>query len=143
VTLMEATGKKTKFLQHMIGSLGLTGIDVVHGRAEELAHRPAYRAAFDVVTARAVSALPTLLEYCAPYCCVGGCIVLPKKGDLSIEIEQGLRAAILVGAALKADVPVDLPDLEDGRRLLVWQQQRLCPVSYPRSGAVIAKKSLG
>jgi 16S rRNA (guanine527-N7)-methyltransferase len=143
VTLMEATGKKTTFLQHVISSLGLTGIDVVHGRAEELAHRSAYRAAFDVVTARAVSALPTLLEYCAPYCRVRGSIVLPKKGDLSSEIEQGRRAASLVGAVFKADVPVDLPDLEDGRRLFVWQQQKLCPANYPRSGAAMAKRPLG
>jgi 16S rRNA (guanine527-N7)-methyltransferase len=143
VTLLEATGKKTAFLQHLVEVLGLDNVDVVHGRAEELAHNQQYRATFDVVTARAVSSLPTLLEYCAPYCRVGGHILLPKKGDLSRELEQGKRAATLVGTAFHADIPVDLPGLDDERRILVWQQQKACPPLYPRSGATMAKKPLG
>ncbi len=143
VTLLEATGKKTAFLQHMVTVLGLEGIEVVHGRAEELAHKQQYRAAFDVVTARAVSSLSTLLEYCAPYCRIGGYILLPKKGDLTSELEQGKRAAGLVGATFHADITVDLPDLNDGRRILVWQQQKACPATYPRSGAAMARKPLG
>ena len=143
VTLLEATGKKVAFLQHMVKVLGLEKIEVVHGRAEELAHHKQYRAAFDVVTARAVSSLPTLLEYCAPYCRIGGYILLPKKGDLTSELEQGKRASALLGATLHADIPVDLPGLDDGRRILVWQQQKACPTTYPRSGAAMAKKTLG
>jgi len=143
VTLLEATGKKTAFLQHMIAVLGLEDIDVVHGRAEELAHHKQYRATFDVVTARAVSSLSTLLEYCAPYCRIGGHILLPKKGDLTRELEQGKRTAALVGATLHADIPINLAGLNDGRRILVWRQHQACPAIYPRSGAMIAKKPLG
>jgi 16S rRNA (guanine527-N7)-methyltransferase len=142
VTLLEATGKKTAFLQHMVETLALKDIDVVHGRAEELAHNKKYRSTFDVVTARAVSSLSNLLEYCAPYCRVGGSILLPKKGDLSTELEQGKRAATLVGAAFHADLSVDLPGLDDGRHILVWRQQKACPATYPRSGAAMAKKPL-
>lgn len=143
VTLLEATNKKVLFLRHMVEGLRLEGIEVVHGRAEELGHKREYRAAFDVVTARAVSAIPALLEYCAPYCRVGGRIILPKKGDLTTELVQGKRAASQVGAAFAADVPVELPGLTDGRRLLVWRQQKLCPAQFPRSGAAMAKRPLG
>lgn len=143
VTLLEATGKKTAFLQHMVEVLGLEGISVVHGRAEELAHDRQYRAAFDVVTARAVSSLAALLEYCAPYCRIGGYILLPKKGDLTSELEQGKRAAAMLGTTWQANIPVDLPGLDDGRRILVWQQQKACPAVYPRAGAAMAKKPLG
>ena len=79
VTLLEATGKKVMFLNHVIETLQLEDVVAIHGRAEELAHKPAYRATFDVVTARAVAAIPTLLEYAAPYCRVGGLIIFPKK----------------------------------------------------------------
>jgi 16S rRNA (guanine527-N7)-methyltransferase len=143
VVLLEATGKKVTFLRHVIDTLHLTGVEVVHGRAEELAHKPQYRATFDVVTARAVAALPTLLEYSAPFCRVGGEIILFKKGDIGSELIQGQRAARLLGAIFKEDIPVTLPGLEDDRRLLVWQQQKPCPPQYPRSGAAIAKKALG
>jgi 16S rRNA (guanine527-N7)-methyltransferase len=67
---------------------------------------------------------------------------LLKKGALEEELVQGRSAARAVGAVLKADVGVTLPGLTDGRRLLVWKQQKLCPAQYPRSGAVMAKKPL-
>ncbi len=143
VTLLEATGKKTHFLRHVVEMLNLAEVDIIHGRAEELAHQREYRATFDIVTARAVSSLPTLLEYSAPYCRVGGRIVLPKKGELVEEIARGQRAAERVGAVLLVDVPVTLPELNDGRRLLMWEQQRACPLQYPRSGSIMAKKPLG
>jgi 16S rRNA (guanine527-N7)-methyltransferase len=142
VTLLEATGKKTLFLHQMVETLQLRDVKILHGRAEELAHKREYRATFDIVTARAVSALPTLLEYCAPYCRVGGVIVLPKKGDLTGELQQAKYTARHVGMQLIEDIAIDLPGLADGRRLLVWKQQKLCSPRYPRSGSAIAKKPL-
>lgn len=143
VVLLEATGKKVNFQRHIIETLSLQNIEAIHGRAEELAHKPAYRASFDLVTARAVASLPALLEYAAPFCQIGGQILLPKKGELSTELEQGKRAARALGLAFKADLPVTLPGLNDGRRILVWEQVRPCPAQYPRSGAAMAKKPLG
>lgn len=143
VVLIEATGKKVTFLRHIIETLQLKNVVAVHGRAEELAHRTEYRASFDVVTARAVASLPVLLEYAAPFCRVGGQIILSKKGDLAEELAQGMRAVHQVGAVLKDDVPIRLPGLDDGRRLLVWVQQQKCPAQFPRSGSVIAKRPLG
>ncbi len=143
VVLLEATGKKVTFLQHIIETLQLKDVEAVHGRAEELAHKPEYRARFDVATARAVAALPILLEYTAPYCRVGGQIILLKKGEIAEELERGKRAAKQVGASFKSDIVVNLPGLEDGRRLLVWEQQKSCPAQFPRSGSQMTKKPLG
>ena len=143
VTLLEATGKKVTFVNHVIELLQLDGVEAIHGRAEELAHKPQYRAKFDVVTARAVAAIPALLEYAAPYCRVGGLIIFPKKGDLQDELAQGKRAASIIGARFQQDTIVTLPGLTDERRLLVWQQQKPCPAQYPRNGATMAKKPLG
>ncbi len=141
--LLEATGKKVAFQKHIIETLHLSAIEAIHGRAEEIAHKPAYRASFDLVTARAVASLPALLEYAAPFCRVGGYILLPKKGELTAELTQGKRAADLLGLVLTADHPVTLPGIDDGRRILVWQQVKPCPAHYPRGGAVMAKKPLG
>jgi len=141
--LLESIGKKVTFIQHVIETLHLKGVVAVHGRAEEFAHKREYRARFDVVTARAVASLPTLLEYAAPFCRVHGQIVLLKKGALEDEITLGKRAAKEVGTVLKSDVAVTLPGLTDGRRLLVWEQQKLCPKQYPRGGATMAKNPLG
>ena len=79
VVLLEATGKKVKFLQHIIETLQLKDVVAVHGRAEELAHKAEYRGSFDVVTARAVASLPALLEYAAPFCRIGWANDFPEK----------------------------------------------------------------
>lgn len=143
IVLLEATGKKVKFLQHIIETLQLHDVEAVQGRAEELSHKDVYRSSFDLVTARAVASLPTLLEYAAPFTRLGGIMIFPKKGDLTGELARGKRAATQLGARFKADMQVTLPGLDDGRRLLVWEQVRNCPKQYPRSGGVIAKKPLG
>ena len=143
VTLLEATGKKVTFLQHIIETLQLENIVAVQGRAEELARKSEYRGAFDVVTARAVASLPVLLEYAAPFCHVGGKIILFKKGDKQEEFAQGMNSAHRLGASLHTYFLVDLPGLDDERRLFVWEQQKPCPAQFPRSGAAMAKKPLG
>ena len=143
VVLLEATGKKVNFQRHVIDLLGLHNIEAVHGRAEELARRAEYRASFDLVTARAVAALPVLLEYTAPFCRIGGQILLPKKGELAEELAQGKRAARSLGVVFKADHPVTLPGLADGRRILVWEQASTCPAQYPRSASTMTKRPLG
>ncbi|MHB8595232.1 MAG: 16S rRNA (guanine(527)-N(7))-methyltransferase RsmG [Ktedonobacteraceae bacterium] len=142
VTLLEATGKKVTFVNHVIETLHLADAVAVHGRAEELSHKREYRAKFDVVTARAVAAIPTLMEYSAPYCRVGGLIIFPKKGGLTDELTQGKQAAKLIGAAFKAEKTLSLPGFPDERSLFVWEQRKLCPPQFPRSGAAMAKKPL-
>lgn len=143
VTLLEATEKKVTFLRHVIEVLELENITALHGRAEEVAHQQEYRAAFDLVTARAVASLSILLEYSAPFCRRGGRMIFPKKGDLAEELAQGKRAAECIGASLVTDMPITLHGLADGRRLCVWQQNKLCPSRFPRSGAAMLKNPLG
>lgn len=144
VTMLEATGKKTRFQEAAIAALGLTNAHALNGRAEELAHAKARRGRYDVVTARALAALPTLLEYCAPFVRVGGLVIAPKKGDLEQEMVAGGRAATMLGAQLQPPIPITTPGLEaDGRALLVARQQRLCPSQYPRAGGAPQKRPLG
>jgi 16S rRNA (guanine527-N7)-methyltransferase len=143
VTLLEATGKKVRFLEAVIAELGLANVQTVAARAEEVAHQPAYRGRFDVVTARALAALPTLLEYCCPFARAGGYVIAPKKGDLAEEVAAGGRATKALGATLLAPVPVTLPALADGRVLVVARQERLCPPQYPRAAGAPMKRPVG
>lgn len=143
VTSLEATGKKVRFQEAVIAALGLENARAVAGRAEEVARKPEWRGRFDVVTARALAALPTLLEYCCPFAKVGGTIIAPKKGELTEELAAGTRAAPLLGAQLLAPIPVTLPALSDQRVLLVARQQHACPPQYPRAAGAPAKRPLG
>jgi 16S rRNA (guanine527-N7)-methyltransferase len=143
VTSLEATGKKARFQQEAVAALGLENVTVHTRRAEEFARKPEHRGCYDLVTARAVAALPTLLEYCCPFARAGGRIIAPKKGDLAEEVAAGTRAASLLGAKLLAPIPVTIPPLADGRVLLVAEQRRPCPQQYPRPAGAPAKQPLG
>ena len=118
VTLLDAIGKRVAFLAHVVDELGLRGIGAVQGRAEEVARDGEWREQFDLVTARALARLPTLLEWCLPFARVGGLLLAPKAGDLAAEVAQGQRAAKVLGGAVRGVRPVQLADLP-GRALVL------------------------
>jgi 16S rRNA (guanine527-N7)-methyltransferase len=132
VTLMDSTGKKVTFCQVVIDDLKLTGIRAVKERAEEAAHKPAYREQFDVVVARALAPMPVLVEYLLPFVRVGGCCVAMKGSDAASETEQAARGIQTLGGALARIEPVTLPGLTDQRALVVIEKQAPSPHQYPR-----------
>ncbi|OGC04644.1 16S rRNA (guanine(527)-N(7))-methyltransferase RsmG [candidate division WOR-1 bacterium RIFOXYA12_FULL_43_27] len=77
LTLIEATRKKTEFLNHIVKTLGLSGVVVVWGRAETLKNK--YAEKFDVAVARAVAKLPELIKLAFPLLKPGG-ILIAQKG---------------------------------------------------------------
>lgn len=143
VTVLEATGKKVRFLEHMVSELRLTNVRPLAGRAEELARQVGERGRYDVVTARAVAALPTLLEYCQPFARPGGVVIAPKKGDIAAEVADGRTAAHILGGRMDEPLPITVPGLEDGRFLVVVHQERPCPAMYPRAAGAPQKRPLG
>ncbi len=141
-TLLDGTGKRVRFLQEVIDALDLRGIGAVQGRAEELAHDDEWREWFDLVTARALARLPTLLEWCLPFARVGGLLLAPKAGDLTEELEAGHAAAERLGGQISAVRPVSLPDLPNH---VVVQVDKVAPTpaSYPRRRGLPRKEPLG
>ncbi len=76
VTLVESVGKKVAFLKDAKRSLGLSGIDIHHARAEELTD--SMRGCFDRVTFRAVGGMDTVVALGTPYLDIGGEMVIMK-----------------------------------------------------------------
>jgi 16S rRNA (guanine527-N7)-methyltransferase len=142
LTLLEATAKKTKFLEHLVAKLGLEKVEIVAARAEEIGHDVNYRERFDVVLARAVAALPALAELMLPFCTIGGCCVVPKKGDIGREIEQSLKAIETVGGRLREVKPVVLEGLDDSRCLVIIDKVSPTPPGYPRRPGIPAKRPI-
>ena len=136
VTVLDSVAKKVKFCDEVIRQLGLKGIRAEQGRAEEVAHQPAYREQFDVVTARAVAALPTLVEYLLPFAKVGGLCIAMKGSDAEAEAAQAENAIRTLGGKLNRVVPVTLPGLPDKRALIVIDKIAPTPVVYPRQGGL-------
>lgn len=140
MTLLEATAKKARFLEHMIESLSLEGLSVVVGRAEEMAHLPEYRERFDLVLARGLAPLPTLLELTLPFCRVGGRLVAHRRGAADAkQIEAALRT---LGGQWQRQIHIGLPELADGRGLLVIAKVGSTPERFPRRPGMPRKRPL-
>ncbi len=142
ITLLEATGKKAVFLRHIIETLGLENVHVVHGRAEEYAHMPDYRENFGFVLARAVAPLNVLVELLLPFCTVGGTCIAPKKGDIEGEIAAALSGIERLGGTIRAIKTVSIPDEENDRRLVIIEKIRATPEMYPRRPGIPSKRPL-
>ncbi|MFI5269836.1 MAG: 16S rRNA (guanine(527)-N(7))-methyltransferase RsmG, partial [Chloroflexota bacterium] len=105
LTLLEATGKKARFLEHVVGTLGLDRAHVVAERAESFTDRES----FDIVLARALAALPALLELTLPFCRVGGKVLALKKGaGLAAELDSAAQALQVLGGELAEPRTYDL-----------------------------------
>ncbi len=143
LTLLEATGKKVAFLRELIGELGLDGVSVVHGRAEDAGRDPALRASFDAVLARGVAKLPALSELTLPFLRAGGVLVAHKKDNVGPELVAAAKAVRMLGGAAPELRPVSAPGLEDGRALVVVEKIAATPKGYPRQAGTPAKRPIG
>ncbi len=135
LTLLEATGKKCRFMQHVVDTLGLAGVTVVQARAEDFGQH-AGRIAFDLAWARAVSRLPTLLEYGLPLLKPGGWFVIQKGRDPQEELASAQAALQTLGGRLHAVMPVAVPGLDAERALLVIAKAAKTPATYPRRAGI-------
>ncbi len=143
VTLVESSAKRADFLRLAAEELGLGNVTVLGARAEEAGQDPGQRERFDLVTARAVAALPVLLEYGLPLVRVGGRFVAMKGPETEEEIGQAREALELLGGKLAAIHRLSLPRGLGERTLLLFEKIAPTPARYPRKPGLPAKRPLG
>jgi 16S rRNA (guanine527-N7)-methyltransferase len=108
-TLIDSTGKKLKFIEHVVQLLGLQNVQTVHTRAEN--YRPKER--FDCILSRAVGPLATFVKW-SGHLCVGGGRLLAMKGRHPAEE----LASIPSGWKLAAVHRLNVPGLDEERHLV-------------------------
>ena len=140
--LIESVGKKTAFLEHVAGLLGLAGVVVHQGRAESLARVPELRESFDLALVRGVARMSLLLEYTLPFCRVGGTTVAHKHGELEDELTGADYALTELGGRLAGVHPVTLGGLTDNRVVVAFEKTAPTPDRYPRRVGIPAKRPL-
>ncbi len=142
LTLLEATRKKVDFLEHLLGRLGLSDVEVIHARAEDLGHRPGYREGYDWAIARALAEMPTLVEYLLPLVRVRGAILAQKGENAPAEVHAAEEAIRILGGRVRKLVPVDLHGLAETRYLVIVDKVAATPEKYPRRPGMPEKRPL-
>ncbi len=140
VTFLDSTGKKIKFIETVLDELGLFA-DTFNARAEEAAKNDYLRENFDFATARAVSNLRDLSEYCLPFVKVGGKFISMKSAKTDEEIRDAKEAIKVLGGEIEKINSFELADC--GERTLVYiKKVRPTPTKYPRNYSQIVKNPI-
>lgn len=142
VTIVDSLQKRLNFLKDLISELGLTDVELVHGRAEDVGQNKLYRERFDIVTARAVARMSVLSEYCLPLVKKGGYFVALKGPKAEDELDDGKKALEVLGGKFIKDEELTLPESEEERTLVLVQKVKSTPKKYPRQAGTPRRKPI-
>ena len=110
ITMLDTVAKKTTFVRHVIGELGLTNAEVVTERVEQ--YQPSQH--FDVVISRAFAELKDFVEGAGHLCAEGG-RMLAMKGVYPFDEISRLPASFVVEEV----IPLCVPQVDGQRHLVV------------------------
>ena len=141
VTIIDSLKKRINFLEQVAKELGMTGVHFYHGRAEDLGQDKAFRANYDLVTARAVARMQVLSELTIPFLKVGGRLLALKAATADEELSQAQTALKLLFAKVIENRSYQLPN-GDQRSLTIVEKKKETPNKYPRRAGLPNKKPL-
>lgn len=131
--LVDSTQKKCDAVSRIAEGLDLQNVEVVCGRAEDLGHK--MREVFDVVVARALAPLPTLLELACGFIRPGGLFIAYKGPKFKEELEDAKNAMEILGFELEKIHHYE-------RVLLIFRKTKALSSKYPRQNGIPKKRPL-
>lgn len=141
VTLLDATRKKIDATSRIAATVGIADrVNGVWGRAEEIAHDPAHRERYDVLTARAVAELPELIELSAAFIRVGGaCLFAKSSAGANRESPEALPVAAACGLRQVRNTNYRLPGEAEDRIIVAYEKVSPTPRDLPRRIGEVGK----
>jgi 16S rRNA (guanine527-N7)-methyltransferase len=139
--LVDATRKKVEAVQGFAAELDLENVEVVHGRAEKLAHEERFREAFDGAISRAVGALPVVMELCRGFVRPGGWLAAVRGRTSPEELEEARAAArmLRLTGIHSARVASEVRATE----VVTMRADGPAPPQFPRRDGIPRSKPLG
>lgn len=129
---IDSIAKKIDAIGRIVVAMGLSNIDLVCGRIEDLAHQETLRASADLVTARAVAPIAVLLEYAVPLLKVGGLCAFWKSTKVADELATSAHAQKLLHASFAGTYEYELSGGFGKRLIVFFRKTAATPAEYPR-----------
>lgn len=142
IVLMDSLNKRINFLNSVIDELKLSGINAIHGRAEEMAKNKKYREKFDLCVSRAVANLSTLSEYCLPFVKINGKFISYKASEIEEEVDNAGNALKILGGNLTTVKKIILPESDIERSFVIIDKVKNTPKTYPRKAGTASRNPL-
>ncbi|URZ87146.1 16S rRNA (guanine(527)-N(7))-methyltransferase RsmG [Floricoccus penangensis] len=141
VTIIDSLNKRINFLKELTSELKISGVELLHGRAEDFGQDKNYRGKFDFVTARAVARLNVLNEITIPFLKKNGLLLSLKASQMSEEVTEAKKSLSILGAKLSKEIDYQLPN-GDERHIVIIEKTKDTPNKYPRKAGTPNKKPL-
>ncbi|AIQ15242.1 16S rRNA (guanine(527)-N(7))-methyltransferase RsmG [Paenibacillus durus] len=142
LTIVDSLSKRISFLQHVCDELKLEGVELIHGRAEDIARQASHRDQYDLVTARAVARMALLNEFCLPFVRKDGIFAAMKGSDPTEEISESKFSLKELRGQLEKVESFSLPVEDSARHIVIIRKTGTTPVKYPRKAGIPAKTPL-
>jgi 16S rRNA (guanine527-N7)-methyltransferase len=141
-TLIDTRAKKVAFLTKVAADLGLEGVEVVRGRAEQLAHEARFREQFDIAVMRGVAVLERAIEIGLGFVRIGGELLVRRGKTLREHIAA---AEAVSGRCGGGEVVVRRDAVGEGRSpgtCIAVTKVRETKGQYPRARGITREDSL-
>lgn len=142
IVLLDSLNKRIRFLDTVINTLGLTDIECIHGRAEDVSREKNYRRSFDYSISRAVSNLSTLSEYCIPFLKTEGKFIAYKSDKSEKEIIESENAVSCLGSEITDIKEISIPGTDILRKFVIITNKKPVDNKYPRKAGIPEKDPL-
>lgn len=139
IYLVDSNNKKTKFLNKLKNKLNVDKVEVINNRIENITSR--FINSIDMVTARAVTNLPVLVELALPLVKVNKYFIA-MKGNAQDELENSKFAITYLGGKIEDVKEFDLPHDAGKRTLISIQKIKKSELNKLRPYEKIVKKPL-
>lgn len=137
--LIDSNGKKMKAVQNIVDQLEIGNVSCINSRIEELDSE--YKELFDVVSARALSQLSSILELASPITKPNGYFIAFKSNIDKEELKRGNQTADIVGFSPFKEIETKLID-GSSRKVLVYIKDHNASVDLPRRNGLAQKRPL-
>lgn len=139
ITIIEPTLKRCNFLNQLVKLLNLQNVTIINDRAENMQN---LRETFDIVCARAVAALPVLLELCVPLVKVNGKFLSLKGSSFHEELLSSKNAIKELNIKVQNIYEYELMNNYGKHSVITFSKDTKTNTKYPRKYSVIKNKPL-
>lgn len=136
--LVDSLNKRLKIIDELCEKYDINNVKTVHGRAEELGHKPELREQFDICVSRAVANMSVLLEYTTCFIKKGGKLVSYKGPEVFAELETAKKALKVLGSKLDRIEKSNLLE----HNLVFIEKVENTPKKYPRKAGTPSKEPI-
>ncbi len=140
--LMDSLAKRLKIIDELCAEAGISNVETIHARAEELARNKKHREKYDLCVSRAVANLAVLSEYCLPFIKVGGYFLAYKGPEAAAETAEAEKAIKLLGGNLQEIFDASLEKYRISHKIVLIKKVKNTLSKYPRKVGTPTKEPL-